>query len=311
MDQTRALNALAPFLALAKSATAPRAAADLITQATSAPNTYIFAELLHQPNIQALAGQEQYGGHHELLKVFAWGTWGSYHATDNLPQLSDAQATKLRLLSLLTLAAQHPTVASTESHLSYASLCANLDLAHPIDLEHLVTQAIYNDLLTGTLNPATQTVVITSVAPLRDLAPGSISTMMAELAAWSGRCEGVLADLEHEIQVVRAEARKRAAREGRAERQVRGVTEAGEKGGSGGGGGGSGVLGTSRSGHNTRGNKRADDDDEAGDAMEVDGGGGGGGGASLTGGGGKKRTGGGGGGGIFGAMGRLGGKSGR
>jgi COP9 signalosome complex subunit 7 len=78
MEQTRALNALAPFLALAKSATSPRAAADLVKQATSAPNTYVFAELLQQPNIRNLAGHEQYGNFHELLKVFAWGTWESY-----------------------------------------------------------------------------------------------------------------------------------------------------------------------------------------------------------------------------------------
>ncbi len=78
MDQTRALNALAPYVALAKSANSSRAAADLVTQATSANNTYVFAELLQQPNVQALAGQEQYGAFHELLKVFAWGTWESY-----------------------------------------------------------------------------------------------------------------------------------------------------------------------------------------------------------------------------------------
>lgn len=78
MDQSLALNALAPFVALAKSATSPRAAADLISQATAAPNTYVFAELLQQPNIQALKGHEQYGGHSELLRLFAWGTWEEY-----------------------------------------------------------------------------------------------------------------------------------------------------------------------------------------------------------------------------------------
>ena len=75
MDQSRAVNALAPFVALAKSATSPRAASDLIDQATSAPNTYVFAELLQQPNIQALAGNEQYGPALKLLQTFAWGTW--------------------------------------------------------------------------------------------------------------------------------------------------------------------------------------------------------------------------------------------
>lgn len=78
MDQTRALNALAPFVALAKSATASRAAADLVAQATSAPNTYVFAELLQQPNIQALAGNAEHGNAYDLLKIFAWGTWSEY-----------------------------------------------------------------------------------------------------------------------------------------------------------------------------------------------------------------------------------------
>lgn len=78
MDQSRAINALAPFVALAKSANSPRAAADLVTQATSAANTYVFAELLQQPNVQALAGHEQYGNFYSLLELFAWGTWEDY-----------------------------------------------------------------------------------------------------------------------------------------------------------------------------------------------------------------------------------------
>lgn len=81
MDQSRAINSLAPFIALAKSANSPRAAADLVTQATSAANTYVFAELLEQPNIQALAGHEKYGNFHTLLQTFAWGTWESYKCT--------------------------------------------------------------------------------------------------------------------------------------------------------------------------------------------------------------------------------------
>ncbi|KAK5702745.1 hypothetical protein LTR97_003691 [Elasticomyces elasticus] len=306
MDQSRALNALAPFVALAKSATSPRAAADLVTQATSAPNTYVFAELLQQPNVQALAGQEQYGGFHELLKVFAWGTWESYKATDGLPPLSPAQSTKLRLLSLLTIAAAKPSTSAIETNLSYTSLCSRLDLDSPIDLEHLVTQAIYNDLISASLNPASQTVVITSVAPLRDLAPGSVADMIAELSAWSGRCDSVLADLEAEIAKVKSEARRRHARETKAEKQVKAIMETGEKGGSGALGGGN-MLGGGRM---TRGNsKKAEEDDgDYGDAMDVDGG------NALGGGGGKKRNGGGGGG--VGSMmssmfGKSGGRSGR
>ena len=182
-------------------------------------------------------------------------------ASDGLPELSDAQTLKLRLLSLLTIASSK----THSSNLTYASLASRLGLASTIDLEHLVTQAIYSNLMTATLNPAAQTVVITSVSPLRDLAPGSVGTMMAELSAWSQRCDSVLSELEAEIAKVKAEAAKRRREELRVEKQVKGVMEA-EKGGNG------GILGATRSGHNTRGGLRGhQDDDDDDDVMEVDG----------------------------------------
>lgn len=82
MAQQRALNALEPFLALAKSASSPRAAADLIVQATSSPQTYVFAELLQKPNIQALADSPEFAAHLRLLRIFAWGTHSDYKGKD-------------------------------------------------------------------------------------------------------------------------------------------------------------------------------------------------------------------------------------
>lgn len=78
MEQTKALNALEPFLALSKSATSPRAASDLVVQATSAPNTYVFAELLQTPNIQNLRSSPDHAPYLTLLEIFAWGTWADY-----------------------------------------------------------------------------------------------------------------------------------------------------------------------------------------------------------------------------------------
>jgi COP9 signalosome complex subunit 7 len=260
MEQSRALNALAPFLALAKSATSPRAASDLVTQATSAPNTYVFAELLQQPNIRKLATDEQYSSYLNLLETFAWGTWESYKASSTpLPALSEAQARKLRLLSLLTIAAEKTNAATAQHNLSYPSLCQRLDLESPRDLEQLVTAAIYDNLLSATLNPTAQTVVVTSVAPLRDLAPGSISELLGELSAWSGRCDAVLADLQAEVARIEANALKRAAREQSKEKQIRAATEVSEK---------TGVVGGLRSMGSRQSSKIEEVDD---DAMEVDG----------------------------------------
>ena len=82
MDQSqqRALNALEPFILLAKSATSPQAATQVVVQATSTPNIYVFSELLQSPNIQALSkGSADQKSYLALLHIFSWGTWQDYH----------------------------------------------------------------------------------------------------------------------------------------------------------------------------------------------------------------------------------------
>jgi len=85
MDQThtRAREALQPFVHLANSnsATSPRFVANIITNATSSPQIYVFAELLETPTIQALRSPDtptEYQSYLTLLEIFAWGTWQDY-----------------------------------------------------------------------------------------------------------------------------------------------------------------------------------------------------------------------------------------
>ena len=78
--QARALDALQPFVALSKSATSARAAAELVTRATSSSNTYVFAELLETPQIQSLRSVDaEHARYLTQLEIFAWGTWRDYH----------------------------------------------------------------------------------------------------------------------------------------------------------------------------------------------------------------------------------------
>ncbi|KAF2791741.1 hypothetical protein K505DRAFT_248282 [Melanomma pulvis-pyrius CBS 109.77] len=199
MEQTRALNALEPFLALSKSANSPRAAANLVTQATSAPNTYVFAELLQTPNIQSLRKSEEYAGFLTLLEIFAWGTWQDYKAHGSLPQLSAQQRQKLLLLSLLPLSSSHAT-------LTYSSLMAALDLPTTRALEEFITTAIYSGLLSATLDPAHSLLLVTSTSPLRDLAPGSLPILQATMQTWSQRCDSALLELEAQVAAVKKAA---------------------------------------------------------------------------------------------------------
>ncbi|APA09380.1 hypothetical protein sscle_05g041500 [Sclerotinia sclerotiorum 1980 UF-70] len=203
MEQIKALNALEPFLALTKSATSPRAAIDLITRATAAPGTYIFTELLLAPQIQALstASPEQ-AAYLSLLKIFSYGTYLDYTSDSSLPTLSSAQTLKLRQLSFLTLA-------KSPSDLTYPKLQSALSLSTPRDLEDLVISTIYAGLITCTLDPYNQTVLVSSISPLRDLPPSTIPSMLSTLSAWSARCTTTLSSLESQIASIKAEAQRR------------------------------------------------------------------------------------------------------
>ncbi|KAG6032151.1 hypothetical protein E4U19_005139 [Claviceps sp. Clav32 group G5] len=214
MEQVKALDALEPILALSKSAVHPRAAADLITQATSAPNTYVFAELLEQPNIQALATSEEFASHLNLLRIFSYGTYSSYRGlATNLPSLNESQILKLRQLSILNLARDR-------RNLHYDVLQQELGLSSAREVEELVITAIYAGLMKATLDPDRKTVQVTSLAPLRDLEPGCIPSMIAALENWSEKCTSTLGDLEVQIQRIRDAALKRETEKGAAEVKI-------------------------------------------------------------------------------------------
>ncbi|KAI9660775.1 MAG: hypothetical protein M1831_003467 [Alyxoria varia] len=239
--QRAALNHLEPFIALSKSATSPRAAADLVTQATSAPHTFVFAELLQTPNIQALRNSEEHVGSLRVLEIFAWGSLEDYESTPNLPLLNPSQTSKLRLLSLLPLLTTRPsenphadasdTAAAARTpgyQLSYPYLIKHLSLDKPSPsttsrtspeteqqdpnrtLEALLSSALPLSLLSGHIDPLHSRLSISSTAPLRDLPPASIPRLTHKLNAWETRCAETISTIEAQISRVKADAAQRA-----------------------------------------------------------------------------------------------------
>ena len=104
--------------------------------------------------------------------------------------------------------------------LTYAHLLSALDLPTPRALEELITTAIYAGLLTATLDPAHSLVSVTSIAPLRDLAPGSLPALQSTLSTWSQRCELALSDLEAQVAKVKSDAVQREKLRRKKERAV-------------------------------------------------------------------------------------------
>lgn len=193
----------------------------MIQRSTSAPNTYIFTELLSAPQIGALStsSDPKHTAHYRALEIYCYGTYGDYLSEPNLPPLNTAQIQKLRLLSLLTLA-QNP------ANLTYTRLSNLLALKNTHELETLVIAAIYAGLVSGTLDPHHEIVQISSVAPLRDVAPQSIASMVSTLQEWEQRCSSTLADLERQIGEIKREGERRWREEREWEKKVEGLIEA-------------------------------------------------------------------------------------
>jgi COP9 signalosome complex subunit 7 len=126
--------------------------------------------------------------------------------------LNETQLHKLRLLSLLPLA-------TTSTSLTYPTLLSALALPKAPEgtraLEDLVISAIYSGLLTAKLDTRAQIVEISSISPSsRDVPPGGVQGMEDALSAWSGRCEGVLGDLERQIKEIKERGKATRVREG-------------------------------------------------------------------------------------------------
>lgn len=207
----------------------------------------MFAELLQCPQIQALAHAEpEHAVYLTVLQIFSYGTYADYergtappsatsHADSSqqsqtqastapvpapaaanltpLPTLNEAQRSKLRQLSLVSLA-------TDRSSLGYDHLTKALQLTDDSQLESLVMAAVYAGLVTGTLDPAHRVVRIGSVAPVRGPAPDAIPKLHAAIHNWSQRCETALTELNDQIAGIRRAAAARAEEAQRWEAQV-------------------------------------------------------------------------------------------
>lgn len=101
-------------------------------------------------------------------------------------------------------------------------------------MEDLVITAIYGGLLEATLDPAREAVQVTRIAPLRDLVPGSVPSMIAALKGWSNRCTSTIADIEAHSETIRSVAAVREKEQRTADeklkRQMEGLQTMGKLG---------------------------------------------------------------------------------
>ncbi|KAI0271662.1 hypothetical protein BC834DRAFT_1039108 [Gloeopeniophorella convolvens] len=182
---------LEPFVLMSKSAKGA-AAAKLIQDATSAQGVYFFAELLDAPSVRELANNDQHRAHHALLEIFTYKTYQDYlQHRGTLPGLSPVQTTKLKHLSLLTYAMQQRVI-------PYSFLQKNLEISTIRQLEDLIIDAIYLDIIRGRLDQKEQQFEVEYTIG-RDVPPESAPEILAALEQWSSTSATLLHTLDSKL----------------------------------------------------------------------------------------------------------------
>eukprot|EP00038_Savillea_parva_P010464 m.190545 g.190545 ORF g.190545 m.190545 type:complete len:250 (-) comp18051_c0_seq1:38-787(-) len=177
----------------------------LIDQALSAPDLFVFGELLELPSVQQLQGTPE-AGSLELLQLFAHGTYDDYLANaERLPTLRPEQLKKLRKLTIVSLA-------HTKKTLPYAELLAAVRVDTLRELEDLVIDAIYAGLLAGKLDQKRQHFTV-DFAMGRDLREGDLEHMISLFDSWASNCDLLLEQMDAEMKRANAAKAKDATRE--------------------------------------------------------------------------------------------------
>jgi len=182
---------LEPYLLMGKGMKGA-AAAKLIQDATSAPGVFVFGELFQLPGVHELAKSEQHQKSYALLQLFAYKTYEDYiQNQDQLPALNEAQTIKLKHLTIVSMAAERRI-------LPYPLLMSSLAMPTIRDLEDLIIDAIYLDLLRGKLDQKEAQLEVEYTMG-RDLEPGKLEAMLGALKDWASTTSAVLATLDAQI----------------------------------------------------------------------------------------------------------------
>jgi len=185
---------LEQFLILAKSARGS-ALVELIKQVLDSPHIFVFGELLDLPAIKDMADSPYL----ELLKIFAYGKYRDFlDRREDLPNISAQAETKLRQLTIVALA-------SEKKHIDYDSLLKELHIADVRQLEDLIIDVIYADIIRGKIDQKNKQLQVDSAIG-RDVCPSETGDILRVLSSWSSSCEGVLNNIE--TQILRANQHK-------------------------------------------------------------------------------------------------------
>jgi len=191
---------LEQFILLSKSAKGA-AAAELIHNVLEAPGVYVFAEILEMPNIKELENNPAHQPYLNLMKLFAYGTYRDYLQNKaSLPELNPAQTKKLKHLTLVSHATRSKCI-------PYTRLLDELGISNVRELEDVIIEAIYADIIRGKLDQKNSQLEV-DYAIGRDIRPTDLGPIANTLEKWCQSCDMVMAGIENQIAHANSEKMK-------------------------------------------------------------------------------------------------------
>eukprot|EP01100_Stratorugosa_tubuloviscum_P000501 TRINITY_DN1112_c1_g5_i1.p1 TRINITY_DN1112_c1_g5~~TRINITY_DN1112_c1_g5_i1.p1 ORF type:complete len:246 (+),score=124.50 TRINITY_DN1112_c1_g5_i1:133-870(+) len=177
------------FLILAKSSKG-KALTVIIQQVLNHPNIFVFGELLELQNVQSLKGSAEEPWL-KLLEIFAYGTLKTYKESTGFPELSGSQLTKLKKLTIVTMAWQTKAI-------RYADLKRELDINETRELEDLIIECTYHEIIKGRLNQKNELLII-EYSIGRDVNPAEFNFICSSLTNWSNRANELLDKIDERL----------------------------------------------------------------------------------------------------------------
>lgn len=228
---------LSQFVILAQTAQG-KACEALVKQALDHSAVFVFGELLDCPNVEAMGSTPDGSKLLELLRIFAYGTYPDYKTKQaELPELGAAQLRKLQLLTIVSLATKDKCI-------KFSDLQAALDVSSARELEDLIIECVYQNLIVGKMDQEGRCLIVESCA-CRDVREQDIDYIIAALGSWQESAQTMLQSLDNVVQHSHENFEKHKAQHDDLEKlfqATRDRLKEGDAGGKGGGDSGGGCT---------------------------------------------------------------------
>lgn len=165
----------------------------LVQEVVEHPQIFVFGELFEVPVVRALKESPNSAKWFNLLELFAYGKLSDYNE-QAMPPLTEAMVKKLRLLTIVTLGT------NKSKKIAYSVLSEELKLANLRDLEDLIIEAVYANLIRGKLDQKAGCLEIEWTLA-RDVRADRFEEIGTMITSWISNCESILSNIDRQAKI--------------------------------------------------------------------------------------------------------------